>query len=95
MVLPLWRSLHSVNLMLPKEERKAMLLRLYDDDSPLEDHSKDRFTKSKENGVTADTDRDRDTRGQEIQPGSGGSSVDCDSDSAGGNEVSMISPTVG
>ncbi|OJJ50043.1 hypothetical protein ASPZODRAFT_157038 [Penicilliopsis zonata CBS 506.65] len=35
MVLPLWRSLHSLNLMLPKEERKAMLLRLYNDDSPV------------------------------------------------------------
>lgn len=35
MVLPLWRSLYSLNLMLPKEERKAMLLRLFDDDTPL------------------------------------------------------------
>ena len=43
MVLPLWRSLHSINLMLPKEERKAMLLRLYNDNTPLQDHSKDRF----------------------------------------------------
>lgn len=34
-VLPLWRSLHSLNLMLPKEERKAMLLRLFNDDTPL------------------------------------------------------------
>ncbi|KAH0566460.1 hypothetical protein GP486_000130 [Trichoglossum hirsutum] len=42
MALPLWRSLHSLNLMLPKEERKAMLLRLYDDDSGIEDSSKDR-----------------------------------------------------
>jgi len=31
--------------MLPKEERKAMLLRLYNDDSPLIDNSKDRFNK--------------------------------------------------
>ena len=45
MVLPLWRSLYSLNLMLPKEDRKAMLLRLFNDDSPLEDHSKDRFKK--------------------------------------------------
>lgn len=44
-VLPLWRSLHSLNLMLPKEERKAMLLRLFDEDGPLMDHSKDRFNK--------------------------------------------------
>ena len=29
--------------MLPKEERKAMLLRLYNEDTPLMDHSKDRF----------------------------------------------------
>ena len=29
--------------MLPKEERRAMLLRLYNDDSPLLDHSKGRF----------------------------------------------------
>ena len=43
MILPLWRSLHSLNLMLPKEDRKAMLLRLYNEDTPLMDHSKDRF----------------------------------------------------
>lgn len=29
--------------MLPKEDRRAMLLRLYNDDSPLLDHSKERF----------------------------------------------------
>ena len=46
MVLPLWRSNYSLNLMLPKEDRKAMLLRLYNDDTPLMDHSKDRFNKA-------------------------------------------------
>lgn len=35
MVFPLWKSLHSLNLMLPKEDRKAMLLRLFNDDRPL------------------------------------------------------------
>lgn len=35
MVLPLWRSMHSLNLMLPKEDRRALLLRLFDDDTPL------------------------------------------------------------
>ncbi|KAJ5314415.1 uncharacterized protein N7443_001299 [Penicillium atrosanguineum] len=35
MVLPLWRSMHSLNLMLPKEERRAMLLRIFNDDTPL------------------------------------------------------------
>ena len=46
MILPLWRSLYSLNLMLPKEDRRAMLLRLYNDDSPLLDHSKERFVKN-------------------------------------------------
>ena len=49
MVLPLWRSLHSLNLMLPKEDRKAMLLRLYNEDTPLMDHSKDRFHNNNNN----------------------------------------------
>nr|KAK5449186.1 tRNA (cytosine-5-)-methyltransferase ncl1 [Exophiala xenobiotica] len=40
MVFPLWKSLQSVNLMLPKEERKAMLLRLYNDHTPLVNLSK-------------------------------------------------------
>ncbi|KAL5334626.1 S-adenosyl-L-methionine-dependent methyltransferase [Aspergillus crustosus] len=35
MVLPLWRSLHSINLMLPKEDRRAMLLRIFNDSSPV------------------------------------------------------------
>ncbi|KAJ5294927.1 hypothetical protein N7508_009748 [Penicillium antarcticum] len=35
MVLPLWRSLHSLNLMLPKEDRRAMLLRIFNDTTPL------------------------------------------------------------
>ncbi|KAJ5167176.1 Multisite-specific tRNA:(cytosine-C(5))-methyltransferase [Penicillium canariense] len=35
MVLPLWRSLHSINLMLPKEERRAMLLRIFNDSTPV------------------------------------------------------------
>ncbi|KAK5133572.1 hypothetical protein LTR08_007611 [Meristemomyces frigidus] len=39
LVLPLWRSLHSLNLMLPKEERKAMLLRIYNEDVELINHS--------------------------------------------------------
>ena len=35
MILPLWRSLHSVNLMLPKEERREMLLRIFNEETPL------------------------------------------------------------
>jgi multisite-specific tRNA:(cytosine-C5)-methyltransferase len=37
--LPLWRSLHSLNLMLPKEERRAMLLRIYNEDVELINHT--------------------------------------------------------
>ena len=53
MVLPLWRSLHSLNLMLPKEDRKAMLLRLYNEDTPLMDHSKERFHKDSKDQPSA------------------------------------------
>ena len=35
MVFPLWKSIQSLNLMLPKEERKALLLRLFNDGSDL------------------------------------------------------------
>jgi multisite-specific tRNA:(cytosine-C5)-methyltransferase len=38
LVLPLWRSLHSLNLMLPKEDRKAMLLRIFNEDVELINH---------------------------------------------------------
>jgi len=35
MVLPLWKSYHSLNLMLPKEDRAAMMVRLFNDTSPV------------------------------------------------------------
>ncbi|OKL56015.1 hypothetical protein UA08_08694 [Talaromyces atroroseus] len=35
MVLPLWRSMYSLNLMLSKEDRRALLLRLFNDDTPV------------------------------------------------------------
>ncbi|KAI0206501.1 S-adenosyl-L-methionine-dependent methyltransferase [Astrocystis sublimbata] len=35
MILPLWKSFHSLNLMLPKEDRAAMMLRLYNDTTPV------------------------------------------------------------
>lgn len=37
--LPLWRSIASLNLMLPKEDRRAMLLRIYNEDVELINHS--------------------------------------------------------
>ena len=35
MVFPLWKSVQSLNLMLPKEDRRALLLRLFNDSTPL------------------------------------------------------------
>ncbi|CAK7565361.1 MAG: tRNA (cytosine-5-)-methyltransferase ncl1 [Sporothrix epigloea] len=39
MTLPLWKSFHSLNLMLPKEDRAAMLLRIFNDTTPLVNNS--------------------------------------------------------
>ncbi|EPS38481.1 hypothetical protein H072_7778 [Dactylellina haptotyla CBS 200.50] len=41
LVLPLWKSRFTLNLMLPKEERKAMLLRLFDDTEGPRDSTKE------------------------------------------------------
>jgi multisite-specific tRNA:(cytosine-C5)-methyltransferase len=57
-VLPLWRSLHSLNLMLAKEDRTAMLLRIFNDTTPLVNNhnpaNRDNSKKSAENKVVAD-----------------------------------------
>lgn len=47
-VLPLWRSMHSLNLMLPKEDRRAMLLRIYNEDVELVNHSDPRQRRAQE-----------------------------------------------
>ncbi|KAK7563012.1 methyltransferase [Phyllosticta citricarpa] len=52
LVLPLWRSISSLNLMLPKEERKAMLLRLYNDSSDLVDNSLRNKQLQQQNGTS-------------------------------------------
>ncbi|KAK5088972.1 tRNA (cytosine-5-)-methyltransferase ncl1 [Lithohypha guttulata] len=58
MVFPLWKSIHSLNLMMPKEDRKAMLLRLFNDDTPLQnmnqlkkDHTSGRSKPAKQEEV--------------------------------------------
>lgn len=53
MVIPLWRSMHSINLMMAKEERSALLLRLFNDTTPLVNNSKD-FQKKDRAPVDAD-----------------------------------------
>ncbi|KHJ34286.1 putative trna (cytosine-5-)-methyltransferase ncl1 [Erysiphe necator] len=44
MVLPLWRSAASLNLMLAKEDRTALLLRIFNDNTPLINYSKEART---------------------------------------------------
>ena len=51
MVFPLWKSLQSLNLMLPKEERKALLLRLFNDETPLVN-----LTQKQKNATVANVD---------------------------------------
>ncbi|KAK6527679.1 hypothetical protein TWF694_004660 [Orbilia ellipsospora] len=41
LVLPLWKSKYTLNLMLPKEERKAMLLRIFHDNEGPTDSTKE------------------------------------------------------
>ncbi|KAJ4390734.1 tRNA (cytosine-5-)-methyltransferase ncl1 [Gnomoniopsis smithogilvyi] len=58
MALPLWKSFHSLNLMLPKEDRAAMLLRVYNDTTPLvntmlKDQKKKAEDEAKEDDVQA------------------------------------------
>ena len=64
-VVPLWRSMHSLNLMLAKEDRTALLLRLFNDTTPLinnanpkqrEDAKKAREEEAAENGAAKNGD---------------------------------------
>ncbi|KAK7420866.1 tRNA (cytosine-5-)-methyltransferase ncl1 [Neonectria magnoliae] len=50
MALPLWKSIHSLNLMLPKEDRSAMLLRVFNDTSPLINITLHKQQQNQENG---------------------------------------------
>ncbi|KAF3927808.1 hypothetical protein ABW20_dc0101585 [Dactylellina cionopaga] len=74
LVLPLWKSRYTLNLMLPKEERKAMLLRLFDDTEGPRDSTKEqreadaRARRAKEegqNGQNEEQDEDMKDEGEE------------------------------
>jgi len=54
MALPLWKSIHSLNLMLPKEDRSAMLLRLFNDTSPLVNITLKKQQQQKDEAVKAE-----------------------------------------
>ena len=66
MTLPLWRSLQSLNLMLPKDERSAMLLRLYGEDTPLQDHSKN-FQRKKDRNAAVVKDEDTNDTKEDVK----------------------------
>lgn len=55
MVFPLWRSIKSLNLMLSKEDRKAMLLRLFNDNTPLINQSLQKQQATQEAPAKANT----------------------------------------
>ncbi|KAL8638263.1 MAG: hypothetical protein Q9228_004571, partial [Teloschistes exilis] len=109
MVMPLWRSLHALNLMLPKEERKAMLLRLYNEVIPLQDNSKARFEKKKEkadaikentvmtdaNGEGGDGERDGNGNGADGQEDLFQAIIDATSDEEAGVEEKTVEPGLG
>lgn len=54
MVLPLWKSFHSLNLMLPKEDRSAMLLRVFNDTSPVINQTLKESAKKEDEATNAD-----------------------------------------
>ncbi|KAI1775177.1 S-adenosyl-L-methionine-dependent methyltransferase [Hypoxylon cercidicola] len=54
MVLPLWKSFHSLNLMLPKEDRSAMLLRVFNDTSPVINQTLKDSAKKEDEATNAD-----------------------------------------
>ncbi|KAI0106303.1 S-adenosyl-L-methionine-dependent methyltransferase [Nemania sp. FL0031] len=60
MVMPLWKSFHSLNLMLPKEDRAAMMLRLFNDTSPVINMTLKESAKLE--AGTADSDVKEDTK---------------------------------
>ncbi|KAF4592443.1 methyltransferase (Ncl1) [Ophiocordyceps camponoti-floridani] len=62
MALPLWKSIQSLNLMLPKEDRSAMLLRVFNDTTPLINKTlqKDKMADSKSNGAATRNEADND-----------------------------------
>lgn len=66
MSLPLWKSFHSLNLMLPKEDRSAMLLRIYNDTTPLVNsiakHEKKDAEEKKDGDVVADAVAEADVK---------------------------------
>jgi len=76
MALPLWKSFHSLNLMLPKEDRAAMLLRIFNDTTPLVNTTL-QMQKEKE------AQKEREKNGGGVQAAAGGDEPVDETESAG------------
>ncbi len=87
MVFPLWKSIQSLNLMLPKEERKAMLLRLFNDDTPLVNNSKGFLDAQKKDKNTNDGKKNGDASNQVDKPVS-------NADAAGADLIDKLEESV-
>ncbi|KAF3135052.1 hypothetical protein TWF569_010024 [Orbilia oligospora] len=74
LVLPLWKSKFTLNLMLPKEERKALLLRLFNDtegpkDSTREQRESDAKARREAKERGEDEDQDEEMKDEEDDGG--------------------------
>lgn len=67
LTLPLWRSRASVNLMLPKEDRRAMLLRIYNEDVELINHSDPKQNGGKDFKGEAQSEQEKKKEEAEVQ----------------------------
>lgn len=64
MALPLWKSFQSLNLMLPKEDRSAMLLRIYNDTTPIINMG---IQKKKEDGSAGKKEEEENKEDEEMK----------------------------
>ncbi|KAI1450197.1 S-adenosyl-L-methionine-dependent methyltransferase [Annulohypoxylon stygium] len=67
MVLPLWKSFHSLNLMLPKEDRSAMLLRVFNDTSPVINQTLKESAKKEAEAAAAATAADSEAKDETLE----------------------------
>ncbi|KAF2864324.1 S-adenosyl-L-methionine-dependent methyltransferase [Piedraia hortae CBS 480.64] len=79
LVLPMWRSLKALNVMLPKEDRRAMLLRFFEEAEPeLVNHAEEKQKKAGEANKVKSVEQNV---GVEVEV-----EVDAEEQTGGGNE---------
>ncbi|KAL2261076.1 hypothetical protein VTK26DRAFT_4729 [Humicola hyalothermophila] len=86
MALPLWKSFQSLNLMLPKEDRSAMLLRIFNDTTPLinmgiqKDGKEKEKDKTEEEGGVTEGGEGKDAEMKDAEAGESADAADVDAD---------------